>query len=107
MGNMITDNTGDGIDMVSTSNAAFASNNRTRSNANGYNNAGDWLTATKYDDVTTAGAASTDYVNSGSNDYTLILTSPATATGNPKYLDIGALQAPIPSTSATAVIYGQ
>jgi hypothetical protein len=63
VGNMITDNTGDAIDMVSTANAAFAAYNRTRDNANGYNNAGDWLTATKYGDVTTdTGGPETDYV---------------------------------------------
>ena len=93
IGNMSTDNTGDGIDMVSTANAAFASNNRTRDNATGYNNAGDWLTATKYNDVTTdTGGPETDYVNSGGNDYRLIRSSPATGAGNPLYLDIGALQ---------------
>ena len=93
VGNMITDNTGDGIDMVSTSNAAFAAYNRTRDNANGYANAGDWLTATKYGDVTTdTGGAPTDYVDAGTNDYRLIAASPATSAGIPAYASIGALQ---------------
>ncbi len=93
VGNMITDNTGDGIDMVSTSNGAFVSNNRFRDNANTYNNAGNWITATSYNDVTVdTGGPSTDYVSSGSNDYNLIYASPATSAGNPAYADIGALQ---------------
>lgn len=101
--NMITDNTGDGIDMVSTANAAFAAYNRTRDNANGYNNAGDWITATQYGDVTTdTGSASSDYVNSGSNDYSIIQTSPARAAGWFKYSTIGALQPQSWETSSTS-----
>ena len=92
-GNMVTDNTGDGIDMVSTSNPTFAAHNRTRDNAAGYANTGDWLTATKYGDVTTdTGGASTDYTDSGANDYSLIAASPATSAGIPAYASIGALQ---------------
>jgi hypothetical protein len=91
IGNMITDNTGDGIDMVSSANAAFTSNNRFRDNASTYNNAGDWITSTKYDDVT-SGVGTSDYVNAAGNDYRLIATSPAKGAGNPLYLDIGALQ---------------
>lgn len=102
IGNIITDNTGDGIDMVSTANAAYASNNRTRDNATAYNNAGDWLTATKYNDVTTdTGGPETDYVNSAGNDYNLIWGSPARGAGNPLYADIGALQAPTPTPTPT------
>ncbi len=93
IGNMITDNTGDGIDMVSTSNGAYVANNRFRDNANTYNNAGNWITATSYNDVTVdTGGPSTDYVASGSNDYNLIYASPATSAGNPAFADIGALQ---------------
>ncbi len=93
VGNMITDNTGDGIDMVSTANAAFTSNIRTRDNANAYANQGDWITATNYAPVTTdTGGPETDYVASGSNDYRLILASPATNAGLPLYASIGALQ---------------
>ncbi len=105
VGNMITDNTGDGIDMVSTSNAAFAAYNRTRDNANGYANAGDWLTATKYGDVTTdTGGASTDYTDSGANDYSLIAASPATSAGIPAYASIGALQRDQTSSGGGSVI---
>ena len=92
-GNMSTDNTGDGIDMGSTSSPVFAAHNRTRDNASGYANAGDWATATKYGDVTTdTGGASTDYVDAGSNDYRLIAASPATSAGIPAYASIGASQ---------------
>jgi hypothetical protein len=99
--NMITDNTGDGIDMVSTANAAFVANNRFRDNANTYNNAGDWITATKYNDVT-SGAGTSDYVNAAGNDYNLKWSSPGRGAGSPLYADIGALQAPTPTPTATA-----
>ncbi len=93
MGNMITDCTGDGIDMVSTSNGAFTANNRTRDNANGYNNAGDWITATSYGDVAsgTTGTSADDYVNPGT-DFSLLHTSASTNANQPLYASIGALQ---------------
>ena len=92
--NMITDNGGYGIDGVSAANAIFAAYNRTRDNTSGADNlATDWLAATKYGQVTTdTGGASTDYTNSGGNDYSLIAASPATDAGQPAYRDIGALQ---------------
>ncbi len=93
IGNMITDNTGDGIDMVSTSNCAIAACNRTRDNANGYNNAGDWLTGTKYGDVTTdTGGPETDYTDATNHDHSLIFASPATNVNIPISASIGALQ---------------
>lgn len=107
IGNISTDNTGDGIDLTQTSIAMFAAYNRLRDNANAYNNAGDWLTATKYGDVT-SGAGTSDYVNAGSNNYNLIPTSPAIGVAQPLYLDMGALQAqcgvvaPTPTPTATA-----
>jgi hypothetical protein len=101
IGNMITDNTGDGIDMVSTANAAFVSNNRFRDNANTYNNAGNWITSTSYDEVT-SGAGTSDYVNAAGNDYNLKWSSPGRGAGSPLYADIGALQAPTPTPTATA-----
>lgn len=93
IGNMITDNTGDGIDMVSTANPAFVANLRTRDNATSINNGGDWISATNYNVVTTdTGGPETDYVNSASNDYRLVSTSPAVGAGVPLYSSIGALQ---------------
>jgi hypothetical protein len=92
--NMITDNGGYGIDGVEAAKAVFAAYNRTRDNTSGADNlATDWLAATKYGHVTTdTGGASTDYTNSGSNDYTLISASPAKGVGIWPYRDIGALQ---------------
>ncbi len=95
IGNMITDNTGDGIDMVNVNCAAFTGYNRFRDNATTYNNFGNWITATSYGDVTTdTGGPETDYVSAGSPnfDYRLIATSPAINAGLPLYAGIGALQ---------------
>lgn len=92
--NMITDNTGYGIDGVAAGNAIFAAYNRTRDNTAGADNlATDWLAATKYGHVTTdTGGAETDYTDAGSFDYSLISASPAKAAGQWLYRDIGALQ---------------
>ncbi len=92
--NLLTDNTGAAINMVSTANAAFTGYNRTRDNAGGaLANGGDWNTATTYAHVTTdTGGPETDYVASGSNDYRLIAPSPAAGAGFLPYADIGALQ---------------
>ena len=94
IGNIITDNGGYAVDLNSAAVAAFAAYNRTRDNTSGaYNLGTDWLTATKYGDVTTdTGGPSTDYVDSGSNDYRLIAASPATSAAQPASASIGALQ---------------
>lgn len=90
---MITDNSGNGVDGVSAANAIFAAYNRTRDNAAAYNSATDWLAATRYGDVTTdTGGPETDYADGGSDDYSLIGTSPAKGAGWWPYRDIGALQ---------------
>lgn len=106
--NMITDNTGDGIDMVSTSNASLLGYNRTRDNTgSAVNNGGDWTTATTYSHVTTdTGGASTDYVDTSTFDYRLISTSPAKGVGYFPSLDIGALQRVEPTGSGSSHIYG-
>lgn len=97
--NMITDNTGNGIDGVSAANAIFASHNRTRDNSAADNSATDWLAATKYSQVTTdTGGASTDYTNTAGADYTLISASPAKGVGLFNFRDIGALQRQEPSS---------
>lgn len=113
IGNMTTDNTGAGVNMVSTANGAFASNTRLRDNGSTYGTAGDWLTATKYDDVT-SGAGTSDYIggSGSSGDYRLLPTSPGVAKGNPLFAAIGALQnatptatpssTPTPTATATA-----
>ncbi len=105
VGNMLTDNTGDGIDMVSTGNAAFTAYNRFRDNANTYANAGDWITATNYGAIT-SGAGTSDYVggSGSSGDYRLLYTSPGFHAGQPAYASLGALEpaTPTPTPTATA-----
>lgn len=91
IGNMITDNGAAGIEMNSTGNAAFLAYNRTRDNSSAVNNGGDWTTATTLNHVT-SGAGTSDYTNAGSQDYSLISTSPAKAANFQAYSDIGALQ---------------
>ncbi len=102
-GNMITDNVGDGVDFTTVDVPGFVAYNRTRDNsANSVTNGGyaagagapgNWILGTKFGDVTTdTGGASTDYTNSGSNDYSLIFASPATNVGFLPYASIGAMQ---------------
>jgi hypothetical protein len=92
--NLITDNAGDGIDMVVTTNAVAHFFNRFRDNANSLANAGDWSTANGFgnDDDGTTGDTSTDYENYGSGDYRIKSTSPATNAGFPENSSIGAYQ---------------
>lgn len=94
IGNMITDNTGAGINMVSAANCGFLAYNRTRDNSGGGVASGtDWVAATSYGHVTTdTGGSETDYTASGSNDYSLIGASPAIGVSWYLYSDIGALQ---------------
>jgi hypothetical protein len=96
VGNMITDQTGDGIDMVSTANSAFIAYNRLRDNANSFANGGDWVTATSFGqsatDTGTTGTTATDYVNYAGGDYNLVSGSPATSAAIPLNASIGALQ---------------
>lgn len=94
IGNMITDNGGYGVDFNSAAVGAFVAYNRTRDNTSGaYNLATDWVTATSYGDVTTdTGGPSTDYVSSGTNDYNLIVASPATSASIAQSASMGALQ---------------
>lgn len=89
--NLVTDNTTYGIEFTSTSNGGFTAYNRYRDNTTANtHNAGDWQTATAYGDVT-SGNGTTDYVSAGTNDYTLIPTSPAIGAGWFRYEDIGAI----------------
>lgn len=92
--NILTDNGGFGINMVSTSNAGFIAHNRTRDNTSGgIGNGGDWITATSYGEVTTdGGGPETDYVDESTDNYNLVDSSPAVAAGLPYPAAIGALQ---------------
>jgi len=96
IGNMITDNTGDGIEMTGVALSGVLAFNRLRDNANSINNGGDWITATSYEQALlntgTTGDTSTDYVNYATQDFNLVRTSPATSASTPKYMSVGALQ---------------
>lgn len=93
VGNLLSDNTAFGINLVSAANAAFLAYNRTRNNNSGAINLGTgWAAATNYGPVTTD--LGTDFVNAGSNDYRLIPTSPAKNAGLPASRSIGALEPP-------------
>jgi hypothetical protein len=96
IGNMITDNTGNGINMVSAANSAFIGFNRLRDNSASINSGTDWATATSYGqastDTGTTGTTATDYTNYAGNDFSLISASPATNANIPAYSSIGALQ---------------
>ncbi len=94
LGNMVTDNGGYGFDFNNAAAAVFTVYNRTRDNTAGaINLATDWVTGTNWNAVTTdTGTSATDYTAAGSNDYSLILASPATNAGFPFSASIGALQ---------------
>ena len=93
-GNMITDQTGVGIDMVSAANAGFMAYNRLRDNSASINSGTDWVAATSYghQDTGTTGTTATDYVDYAGNDFRLVPTSPATSANLPAKGSIGALQ---------------
>ena len=93
-GNMFTDQTGVGIDMVSAANAGFLAYNRLRDNSSSINSGTDWVTATSYghQDTGTTGTTATDYVDYAGNDFRLVPTSPATSANLPAKGSIGALQ---------------
>lgn len=92
LNNLITDNAGYGLNMVSASNGAFAAFNRFRDNTLGNVNLGtDWLAATSYGHVT-SGNGTTDFSDASTDDYRLVASSPAKGTGIQPYADIGAGQ---------------
>ncbi len=91
-GNLITDNTGVGIDATTTAVAVWSINNRFRDNSAATNSGTDWLSVDNARITTDTGGPETDYTASGSSDYSLIHLSPATNANEPKYSSIGALQ---------------
>ncbi len=106
MGNMITDNTGDGIDLGSTATPAISCYNRTRDNANAYANAGDWITATQYGETSintgTTGTSSDDYADPTNGDFTVPFASVATNANYPVYATCGALQRQSTASASTS-----
>ena len=106
--NMITDGSAFGVDLNNAAAAAFIANNRTRDNSSGaYELGTDWVAATSYNNVTTdTGGAETDYTDAGSDDYTLVSSSPAKGVGQFNYRDIGALQRQESASSSGGVVIG-
>jgi hypothetical protein len=92
--NLFTDCTGYPLNMTSTGNAAFLSNNRYRQNTSGGTNAigngGSWTVVTNYFPVV-SGLSATDY-NTPFTNLQLLPASPAVGTGSLQYSSIGALQ---------------
>ncbi len=78
IGNMITDNTTTGLECGSTATAVSLQYNRLVRNGTAIANGGDWVTATQQGNNTTAG---NDYVAPTTNDFRLLLTSPANTGG--------------------------
>jgi hypothetical protein len=104
--NCITDNGGYGIDLNNANVGVYEFNNRYRDNTSGTVNLGtDWTTATNFG-VVTSGSGTSDYVNSGSNDYRLIPTSPATSAALPLSASMGALQRVQNAPIAGATVVG-
>lgn len=92
--NLISDNTGYGINMVSTGNAALLANNRYRDNTAGnVGNAGQWASGTDYSPIT-SGNGTSDFMDSAGGDYSLKSTSPAVGTSQPYARSMGAFQRP-------------
>jgi hypothetical protein len=89
--NCITDCTTYAINNVDAGAPVFNSYNRLRDPIT-INNGTNWTAATSYGNVTTDGAAYSDYVAQGSGDYRLISSSPATSTALPYASSMGALQ---------------
>lgn len=108
-GNMITDNTGAGVNAVSTGNSVVLGYNRYRDNGGGnVANGGDWTTVTDFGSVTTdTGGPETDYQNAAGNDYRLIASSPARSAGLPASASMGALQPAATGGSGTSSTFVQ
>lgn len=88
IGNLITDNAAYGLDFASAVASVVSAFNRFRGNGtNPSTGATDWLAATSYGNVTTG--STTDYVAPASDDYRLLASSPAAATGIPGGNNIG------------------
>ena len=90
--NTITDVGGYAIDSNASTVTGLFSYNRTRVHTLGqYNGSADWHSAGDQGDVTTGGAASTDYVDAANGDLMPVATSPMINSGVLKYNNIGAL----------------
>lgn len=93
--NHITDSTAYAFNWNANTQQRVQVRNRTRDNASGVNDTStDWSTGCTYRAVTTDnGAASSDYTNAGSADFTLVSTAVGLGAGLQPYSDIGAVGA--------------
>lgn len=89
--NIITDCTTYAINNVDADTATFNAYNRVRDPVT-INAGTNWTTNSSFGNVTTDGAAYSDYVNQAAGDYRLISTSPAVSTAIPASASMGALQ---------------
>jgi hypothetical protein len=103
-GNLLTDHTGNGLDMVSAANAALAAYNRIDRNGTAINSGTDWVAATSYGHNTTSATQGNEYQNYGGLDFRLNAASPAKAAGLFPYMDIGALQREESAAATTLLI---
>ncbi len=102
--NLFTDNTTYAMDGVDAGAPVFNANNRFRDPIT-INNATNFTSATSFGNVTTDGAAYSDYVAQGSGDYRLATGSPAIAAALPASASMGALQKAV-TAAAAQVSYG-
>ncbi len=108
---MVTDNGGYGFKSNYSGTAQLAAvflNCRTRDNTSGISDGfTDWKSSSERGAVTIdTGGEETDYTNAGSDDYSLISTSPAKGAGIPTNIDIGALQRQETGGSNVIVVEG-
>lgn len=108
VGNMITDNSGYGIDFNGgTSGTAIVAGNRFRDNASGNTNGyADYVSGTNARNITTdTGGAATDYVDAATNkDFAIVYDSPGFEEGFSHRTHIGScgFELPTPATIAAA-----
>jgi len=104
VGNMITDNSGYGIDFNGgTSGTAMVAGNRFRDNVSGNTNGyADYVSATNSRNITTdTGGASTDYVDAATNkDFAIVYDSPGFEEGYSHRTHIGACGFELPTPAS-------
>ena len=108
-GNMLTDNSGYGINFTTANFVALIGPNRTRDNALGDTNnfAGNWLQCGRIFPLVTTdtGGPETDYVNAAANNYNLIPASPGKGANRPSVSDLGPYGLPDPAGGGGAAVF--
>lgn len=106
VGNLITDNGGYGFNGGASNNAAVVVSNRFNRNTSGATtNATDWIAGAAEGNDTTSVLIGEEYVDSTTDDYRLVSTSPAIAAG-PLGRDLGAYKFTPAGGSAVVVVDG-